>query len=417
MRALLEEIGVKLPLDRRQFVALPAIAAASSDLHAQSGARSRKKVAAIVTEYRWYSHADVICGRLLGGYSANNAWTPPRTHLVSLYRAQTPNNDMGRDLSARHGFRVYPSIREALTLGGPKLAVDAVVFVGEHGTYPFNDLGQHLYPRFELFSQILDVYQEAGHGVPTFFDKHLSYDWAKAKGLYERVRKLGFPFMAGSSVPLTLRKPDVQPDLNTPMSEVACVGHGPLEAYGFHLLEVMQCIVERRKGGETGVKEVEMLRGDDIWSWLDGQGGWAKPLLEEAHALDASRRPVPMKEQSKNPALFRVSYNDGLRAAALLLSPAGNSRAISVRIPGRTKPLNTMFGPEIDRPLPHFDGLVRCIEEMFVTGKELYPPERTLMTTGILAFAFESLRAKAPVATPELSVRYRSPDKAWYQTA
>ena len=268
---------------------LPAVAAALPELNAQSGnpAVHRKKVAAIVTEYRWYSHADVICGRLLGGYSANNVWKGPRTHLVSLYRAQTPSNDMGRDLSARHGFRIYPSIREALTLGGPKLAVDAVVFVGEHGKYPFNDIGQHLYPRFELFSEILDVYEASGKGVPTFFDKHLSYDWKKGKTLYDRVRKLGLPFMCGSSLPLTLRKPDVQPALNTPMSEAACIGHGPLEAYGFHLLEVMQCIVERRKGGETGVREVQMLRGDDIWSWLDGEGAWAKPLLEQAYALDA----------------------------------------------------------------------------------------------------------------------------------
>jgi hypothetical protein len=291
------------------------------------------------------------------------------------------------------------------------------VFVGEHGKYPFNDIGQHLYPRFELFNEILDVYEASGKGVPTFFDKHLSYDWKKGKTLYDRVRKLGFPFMCGSSLPLTLRKPDVQPALNTPMSEAACIGHGPLEAYGFHLLEVLQCFVERRKGGETGVREVQMLRGDDIWSWLDSEGAWAKPLLEQAYALDATRSPAPMKEQSKDPALFRVLYNDGFRAAALMLSPGGSSRSIAARIPGQPEPLTTSFGPATDRPLPHFDGLVRCIEEMFVTGKELYPPERTLLTTGILSFAFESLRTKAPVTTPELNVRYRSPEKAWYQTA
>ena len=119
-----------------------------------------------MTEYRWYSHADVICGRLLGGYSANNAWKAPRAHLVRYTERRRRATTWAVTSPARHGFRVYPSIREALTLGGPKLAVDAVVFVGEHGTYPFNDLGQHLYPRFELFSQILDVYQEAGHGDP-----------------------------------------------------------------------------------------------------------------------------------------------------------------------------------------------------------------------------------------------------------
>src|SRR5215471_17438348 len=222
-------------VNRREFLAVPASAAVSSAAAQQRVVAKdgpKKRVAAVVTEYRWYSHADVICGRLLGGYSANNVWTPSRTRLVSLYRDQTPNNDMTRDLSARHGFRVHPTIPAALTSDGTKLAVDAVVFVGEHGNYPFNSSGQHLYPRFELFSQILDVYEIAGRGVPTFFDKHLSYDWTKAKTMFERVRRLGFPFMLGSSVPLTLRKPDVQPKLDMPMTEAACIGCGPLDAYG-----------------------------------------------------------------------------------------------------------------------------------------------------------------------------------------
>ena len=403
-------------MKRRDFLAMPAAALPAIGAQFENEERGRKKVAAIVTEYRWYSHADVICGRLLGGYSANNVWTPPRTKLVSLYRAQAPNNDMSRDLSSRHGFKIYPTIREALTLGGPKLAVDAVVFVGEHGTYPWNDVGQHLYPRFELFTEILDVLEASGRGVPTFFDKHLSYDWTKAKTVFDRVRKIGFPFMAGSSLPLSLRKPDVQLELDTHVTEVACIGHGPLDAYGFHLLEVMQCMVERRKGGETGVREVEWIEGDAIWNWLDGQGAWAKPLLESAQTLDPVRRPVPMREQAKNPALFRVLYKDGLRAVAMLLTPGGGGRTIAVRIPGRPEPLCTAFGPQTVRPLPHFDGLVRCMEEILVTGKELYPPERTLLTTGILSLAFHSRRTKAVVPTPELAVTYRPPDRAWYQT-
>lgn len=404
-------------MNRRDFFAVPALGTVALLPQAAQSQNRPLKVAAVVTEYRWYSHADVVCGRLLGGYSANNEWRAPRTKLVSLFRAQTPANDMTRDLSARHGFKIYPTIRETLTLGGPKLAVDAVVFIGEHGNYPFNDLGQHLYPRFELFSEILDVYDAAGHGVPTLFDKHFSYDWKKAKALFDRSRKLKFPLMAGSSVPLTLRKPDVQPALGTPMSEVACVGYGPLDAYGFHLLEIMQCIAERRKGGETGVREVEMLEGENIWAWLDGQGSWATSLLSQAHELDPSRKTGSLKEQAKNPVLFRVVYNDGLRAAALMLSPSGNDRTIAVRIPGKAEPLRTLFGPETARPLPHFDGFVRCAEEMFVTGKELYPPERTLLTTGILAFGFQSKNAKSSLMTPELNVTYRAPEKAYYQTA
>jgi hypothetical protein len=394
---------------RREILQLPAVAAAAQGPNASRD--TRLKVAAIVTEYRWYSHADVICGRILGGYSANNVWTRPRTRLVSLYRAQTPQNDMGRDLAARHGFRIYPTIHDALTLGSKTLAVDAVLFVGEHGSYPFNELGQHLYPRFELFSEILDVYESSGRAVPTLFDKHFSYDWSKAKSLFDRSRKLRFPLMAGSSLPLTVRKPDVQPQLGTPMSEAVCLGYGPLDAYGFHMLEIMQCLVERRKGGETGVREVEWIEGERLWQWLDDGGAWAKALLQ-----DAGKDAAALREKAKNPVIFRVAYRDGLRAAVLMLG-GGENRTVAVRIPGRAEPLVTLFGPSLERPLPHFDGFVRCVEDMFTSGREPYPPERTLLTTGILAFLFQSKGAKAALQTPELGIAYRAPEFVFYQKA
>lgn len=40
----------------------------------------------------------------------------------------------------------YKSIAEALCLGGDKLAVDGVLLIGEHGTYPKNEAGMTLYP-------------------------------------------------------------------------------------------------------------------------------------------------------------------------------------------------------------------------------------------------------------------------------
>jgi hypothetical protein len=375
------------------------------------------KVAAVVTEYRWYTHADVICGRLLGGYSANNVWTPPRTQLVSVYRAQAPTNDMPPDLAARHNFKVYQSIPEALTLGGKKLAVDAVLFIAEQGQYPYNDVGQHLYPRFEMFSEILDVYEASGFSVPTYFDKHFSYDWTKAKTIFDRSRRLGFPLIAGSSVPVSLRAPDLDIPLETPITEVGCVGHGQLDAYGFHMLEAMQCLVERREGGETGVREVEMIEGSAVWAWLDGHGAWAKPLMEAAYAIDPNSKAMSLRERAKDPAIFRIQYIDGLKVAALILTPARIGRTVALRVPGRREPLRTLFSPKTVRPLPHFDGLVRCIEETFVTGKEQYPPERTLLTTGILSHLFDSRRAKRPVATPGLTISYRPPENAWYQRA
>lgn len=376
----------------------------------------RKRIAAIVTEYRWFSHADVICGRLLGGHSANNIWTPPRTNLVSLYTAQVPANDMSRDLAARHGFKIYPTIREALTLGTAKLAVEGVVFVGEHGNYPFNDLGQHLYPRFELFNEILDVYEQSGHAVPTFFDKHFSYDWPKAEAMFRRARKLKVPLLAGSSLPVTSRAPALQPKLETPITHAAAIGYGPLDAYSFHLLESLQCLVERRKGGETGIDQVHTITNEAIWAWLP-QNPWARPLLDAAWALDpALQKGRTIEQTASKPVLFHLRYRDGLQAVALMLTPSGNDRTVALQTPAGVQ--TTLFGPpSVTRPLPHFDGLVHCIEDLIVTGREPYPPERTLLTTGALALSFESIRTKQPVAAPGLNITYRAPATPFLQTA
>ncbi len=379
----------------------------------------RKTVAAIVTEYRWYSHADVVLGRILGGYSANGVHTPPRTRLVSLHTEQVPQNDMSREMAARHGFRIYPSIREALTLGGGKLAVDAVIFIGEHGNYPTNELGQKMYPRYELFSQILDVYERGSRAVPTFFDKHLSYEWPKAKELWQRSRKLKFPMMAGSSIPVTVRTPRLELPLETPLESAVAVGYADFDAYGFHTLEVLQCMVERRAGGETGIESVQMILGQDAWKWHDSESGaWSRPLLAAALARNPDGVPLAKAREGDRSGVFLLNYRDGLHAAVYMINPHLRQWLFAARIKGQPEPVSTLFAPaERTRPLPHFDGLVRCIEEMFVTGKELWPVERTVITSGTLALLFESKRTGGLVRTPDLNVNYKAPKHAWFQNS
>jgi len=153
----------------------------------------KKRVAAIVTEYREQSHADVIIGRLFDGYAPNGQRVEPRSQIVSMFTDQIAVKDMSRPLSRQYGFPIFPTIREAMTLGGDDLAVDAVLFVGEHGRYPFNSRGQKLYPRHRIIKRIAEVFRETGASVPVFCDKHLSYSWRQAKEMHDWSRELGFP--------------------------------------------------------------------------------------------------------------------------------------------------------------------------------------------------------------------------------
>src|SRR5919199_3093067 len=180
----------------------------------------RKTVAAIVTEYRIRSHADNIVTRLLEGYELHGTPVPPRLRVGALYTDRMPANDISRDLAAQHGVPIFPAIREALTLGGSELAVDGVVIVGEHGDYPYNEKGQHLYPRRRFFEETVAVFRQSGRVVPVFNDKHLAWSWADAKWMYDTARELGIPFMAGSSMPVTVRVPPVRVPLGADVEEI-----------------------------------------------------------------------------------------------------------------------------------------------------------------------------------------------------
>src|ERR1051326_4737105 len=251
-------------------------------LAALSQKNARPKIAAIVTIYFKFSHAQHIVDRFLEGYGWNGAHHHPPMDLVALYADQHPRGDLVPDRAARSpAMKVYPTIAEALTRGGSKLAVDGVVIVGEHGRYPRNEKNQPKYPRWEFLQEVVKVFRASGRSVPVFNDKHLSWNWDWAKEMYDTSRKLGFPFMAGSSLPVTWRTPSLEMPANARVREALCACYGGVDSYDFHGLETIQCMVERRKGGETGVKWLQAYRGDAFWEALR-EGVWPKPLMEAA---------------------------------------------------------------------------------------------------------------------------------------
>jgi hypothetical protein len=267
-----------------------------------------------------------------------------------------------------------------------------------------------------LLEKIVDVYRRDQRAVPTFSDKHLSYSWEKAKKMYDWSRELHFPFMAGSSIPLTVRRPDLEIPYDANLEHAVVVGYGGLDAYGFHTLEALQCMVERRAGGEKGLASVEWLEGDAVARWRESeQGRWSAPLLQAALARDPKAR---AGKEAPKPVAYLLNYVDGFRAVAYMLNGQASSWTFAATLKGRPEPVSTHFGfLDKGRDLPHFDGLVNCIEELFVTGKPMYPVERTLLTTGALAFLFESGERKQKVETPELAIRYRAPRDTFYQRA
>tara|TARA_Y100000588_G_scaffold388614_1_gene489205 strand:- start:2666 stop:3868 length:1203 start_codon:yes stop_codon:yes gene_type:complete len=373
-----------------------------------------KKIAAIVTVYRPRSHADVLVGKFLHGFPTDGALLAPRVEIASLYVDQTFDDDMSETISKQFDVPVYPSIVRALTVGGDELAVDGVLLIGEHGDYAWNEKGQQLYPRRYFMEQIAGVMARSGRGVPVFNDKHLSWRWEDARWMVDRAAELEAPFMAGSSLPVTWRDPFLEHEIDAPLREAVAVGFSGLDIYGFHTLEVLQCMVERRTGGETGIAAVTYLEGDAVWEHARDAGSWWGTLAESAcETVDASgKEPGSMEEHCQNPALFLLEYCDGFRGAVLMLNGYLRELAYaSRRLDGRVE--STWFkcqghGGE-DGAYAHFSYLGLNIEEMFLSGTPQYPVERTLLTSGALEAALTSrYEGHTRLETPWLDVAYRS---------
>lgn len=376
-----------------------------------------KKVAAIITTYYHWSHGDVILGKILEGYHYDGKELP-NLKLVSMYVDQFPDNDWSRGLAKKHGFPIYPTIEGALTLGGKGLAVDGVLLIAEHGKYPTNARGQILYPKRRFFEETIAVFARAKRSVPVFMDKHLAVTWDDAKWVYDKARELFVPLLAGSSIPLTWRKPPLKLPKDCKIEAALQVGYGPFEGYGFHALEGLQCMVERRKGAETGVKAVQCLPGSAMWEAMD-RGAWSKELWETALPLIPSHaggdyRTATVK--ADDAGVILVEYVDGLKAAVVIANPwiyegEGGPYIFAGRIAGRDKPVATQFYQQLVDPFGHFGYLVKAIESLVQTGHAPYPVERTLLTTGVLEAAMRSRAEKGKrIDTPHLAVRYEPVD-------
>jgi hypothetical protein len=315
---------------------------------------------------------------------------------------------VGLELAEKHNVTMYPSIPQALTLGGRELAVDGVLLIGEHGDYAWNEKMQHLYPRRFFLEQTCGIFATSGRSVPVFSDKHLSYSWRYAKWMYDRAKELNVPFMAGSSLPLGWRNPWLEHPLETPIEEAVAVAYGGLESYGFHALELLQCMVERRSGGETGIQAVQCLEGEDVWK-AGNDGLWSQELAEAASANTENKEAGTMETHCQAPAVFLLEYSDGLRAAVLMLNGYLRGWGYAGRVNGQTQ------GTEVylpDDPHAHFSYLSLNIQKMFQTGLPTYPVERTLLISGVLEALMESrYQGHIRIETPHLGIRYRSYDE------
>ncbi len=399
-------------ITRRDWLAGAAATAVCGGLPWPATANAEKPtqpkwVAAVITAYEKGLHADVLIGKILEGWE-QDCGPGPALKLASMYVEQFTDKDMACSMAQKYGVPVFDTIEKAVTVGSNCIPVDGVISIGEHGTYPSNNKGQVLHPRRRFFEAITDTFKKYDKVVPVFNDKHLGPVWSDAKWMYDRAREMKVPFMAGSSMTVGYREPEISVPLGCEIEAAVGIGYSGLDVYGSHALEFFQCHVERRRGAEFGVKWVQCLQGKAMWKVLD-DGVISKDAFEAA--LDQ----VPHEEgdvrQSDQSTLFLFQYSDGLLGAVFMLPRIAGGTSVALKLKGQRRVLATRFDERTEPHYPHFAWLLKGIERMIHTGRVSYPVERTLLTSGILDRALTSrVWKQEKLMTPELAIRYRPID-------
>ncbi|MGI2298163.1 hypothetical protein [Paenibacillus sp. GXUN7292] len=349
-------------------------------------AAAKPKVCVVVTEYRHNSHAEMILGRLLG-----NLGYTPAVQVASLYTDQIAQEDMSRPEAAKHGIPIYDTIMEAVLAPGDELA--GVVIIGEHGSYPDNELGQKMYPRRRFIEEVLIALDESGRRVPIFSDKHLAYEQEDANWIYEAINEREIPFMGGSSIPYVPQIPPVSGAELFNMKEILVASFGPIEAYGYHALEVLQSQIERSGADSAKPISIRAVQGQDAWEVLS-KGHGLDTLLQAA--LNTYDKPGldHLKDHFEAPVLFEIKYNNGIKGFVIQLGEWIQQWSYAVRCENG-QILAARMDSGLERPFFHFDQLTNMIEQMILTGKTEVPLERTYQTTTMINAAMRALYSKS----------------------
>lgn len=352
------------------------------------------------------SHAEVIMRRWLTPHEsdAQFGWPGPASSLVSMYIEQLRDGDDPPAICAEHHVTLAATVDEALTLGGNKLAVDGVMLIGEHGDYPDNEFGQKLYPRKELFDAIVATFRRCGRSVPVFCDKHFSWNFDWAKEMVQTAQEMGFILFGGSSIPHCELTPPMTPLATKTPREFICAYGGGIESYGYHSTEVVQALVEKRPGGEKGIKQVTAYHGESLKQAIAGEiDAWSPELYQTLleHGRTGKTNPEP-------DYAFVVEYVDGLRAVHLHINPGIRGWTVVAGYDDDTPPyVGRVDVGSQDNYYAHFARLSRVIEDTMLANKHQFPVERVLMSTGTIAAAMRAGQHPGkPLPTPELAITY-----------
>jgi hypothetical protein len=374
--------------------------------HATSVPAKPKRIAFIVDSWYSRSHADVIGKRFLEGYRVGTkAYSSPLT-VASVYPDAPYPEDQTRVLAARYGFRVAASVADALLEDArstsPRLAVDGV-FISTREDIPGSGQRQSPNRRVQIVRDVSRIFDQTGARVPLFIDKMLASEWSESQAIVSEAARRGVPLMGGSVLPY------IPPDrpVRTGKVEVGVViASTPYWAFAFHAAELLQGFMEQRTARETGVSEIREA-GPAYWS-LPDRNRWGGRVFDALLASARTRSgPVPsLPGEFGDGRILLIQYVDGARAVLALIPRAFDDSEFLLGAQYSDGTISTGGLVLPGDPFDHFGYLVHALVELYTTGHAPVPPERTLLTTGIVLLGLRAREPNSPVSSPTLAISY-----------
>ena len=376
--------------------------------------RTLRKIAFLLDEFTTPSPAQQLLDRFLIGYPRDGVLRRFEGTQVSAYLAVSIESNFGErpkefDLDVAH------TVEEAVA------DADAVVIVSRRPGAQAN----------EAFLKI--ALERAPEGAACFVHGALANSLTTARTLAATAAARRIALVAGTPLSVTWRLPPVELPAGTPLTEALIVVQvnpqaiqatppsppATLAGAELHALDGLLPVIERRRGGESGIRTVRFLEGKELWR--AGQKGlWSWPLL--AAALSRSHTPqgdpvldgrtqdlvglglVP--KLARNPRGWLLEHRDGLRSTILVLDGVVADFNFAVRAKN-----GEIVSAQLFRAPPpaehHFNRLAAVMEDFFRSGKSPWPIERNLLSAGLLeTFAKPSSLSGRRVETSELGIAY-----------
>jgi hypothetical protein len=367
-----------------------------------------RKAAFLLEEFPTPSPSQQLLDRFLMGYPRDGMLHKPAVRELCTYLPPTSESDFGRRRE-EFSLNVASNVEQAVD------GADGVFIISRRPGAMAND----------RFAEI--ALARAPKGAACFVHGALSSSLERGRAMAKVAASRQINLLAGTPLCVTWRLPEMQLPRDLVLSEALIVVQispqsgppGSLAGAELNALEGLLPILERRRGGEAGVRSVHLLEGDDVWR--AGQRKlWSWPLL--AAALSRSHTPLGdpvldgrtqdiaglglVPKLARHPEAWLIEHRDGLRTSILVLDGVVGDINFALRAgDGR------VFSAQLFRPPPpveqHFSLLAAAVENFFESRKAPWPLERNLLIAGLLeAFRNPATRGGRAIATPELNVAY-----------